>query len=127
MEVFYDGSCAVCMAAMQLYRKRLPENRLRFIDVAHPGFDASLYGRNQEEFMAKIHVRDSHGKFHTDMEGLMTIWRAFPKCSLHRVVGRLVSLPWVNQVARAGYMLFARNRHLFSKHKDACADESCRR
>ncbi len=77
--------------------------------------------------MAKIHVRDNHGRFHTDVEGLMAIWLAFPERSLHRVLGRLVSLPVVNRVARAGYLLFARNRHLFSRHKNACADESCRR
>ncbi len=127
MEVFYDGSCAVCASAMQRYRKRLTGRRLRFIDVAHPEFDASLYGRKQEELMAKIHVRDDHGKFHTDVEGLTAIWREFPKRSLHRALGRVVSLPVVNRVARSGYLLFAHHRHLFSTDKDACTNESCRR
>ncbi len=77
--------------------------------------------------MAKIHVRDSHGIFYTDVEGLMAILRAFPKRSLHRVLGRLASLPVVNRVARVGYMQFARNRHIFSRNKEECNDDSCRR
>ena len=34
LEVFYNGSCAVCVAAMNAYRKRVSKNRLRFIDIS---------------------------------------------------------------------------------------------
>ncbi len=111
LEVFYDGSCALCTRMTDTYRQRLPENRVHFVDICEPGFDPSRYDRTQDEFMKSIHVRDAAGNFHTDIDGIALFCTSFPKSTAHRLVGFALRLPLVGLAARMVYRLFARFRY----------------
>lgn len=125
LQIFYDGSCIVCSTEIESYRKRNPENRLRFIDISAEDFKPEMYGRCADEFMARMHVRDGEGNFYTGVEAFMTIWQAYPSGSIYRLFSALIGLPGVNLLSRCGYSLFARYRHLLPKRAQNCESESC--
>lgn len=125
LEIFYDGSCPVCAREMAAYRRKNPQDRLVFIDIASDDFSASDYGKTQKELMKKMHVRDADGHFTTGVDAFMTIWQAFPSGSIWRLCSALVGLPGVHLLARMSYAVFARNRHLLPKRRGDCADGRC--
>jgi len=125
LEIFYDGSCKICSAEMQGYRKRNPEKRLVFIDISDADFQPEAYGKGLEDFMAKMHVRDGDGHFESGIEAFMLIWQAFPAGSPYRLLGAFVGFPGIRLLARCGYALFARYRHLLPKHVSGCEDGTC--
>jgi len=125
IEIFYDGSCVVCNTEMQVFRKRNPQNRLRFVDISAPDFSALDYGKTQEELMEKLHVLDKEGRFVTGIDAFMVIWQAYPSGSVYRLLSAFVGFPGINLLSRCGYTLFARNRHLLPKRKKQCPDGSC--
>ena len=57
LEAFFDGDCPLCLKEVALLRKLDRKERIRWTDIASPDFDASSYGKTQEEFMAKMHGR----------------------------------------------------------------------
>ncbi|MBN1957814.1 MAG: DUF393 domain-containing protein [Desulfuromonadales bacterium] len=125
LKIFYDGSCLVCAAEMNVYRKRNPQNRFQFIDISTAGFSPEVYGKTREEFMAAMHVLDAEGDFITGVDAFMAIWQAYPSRSVYRLLSVLVGLPGINLLSRLGYKVFARYRHLLPKNKNLCQDGSC--
>ncbi len=122
LEIFYDGSCIVCSTEIDVYRKRNPRQRLVFIDISAETFDAAAYGKEQADFMAQMHVRDSAGEFYTGVEAFRQIWRAYPSGSFYRILAKLLGLPGINFLTRCGYALFARYRHLLPKRNSRDCD-----
>ncbi len=125
LEIFYDGSCLVCSAEMARYRERNEQGRLQFIDISSPDFIAGNYGKTQDEFMARLHVRDSEGRFFTGVDAFMMIWQAYPDCSPYRLLSAVIGLPGLNLLARGGYTLFARYRHLLPDARKGCRGGTC--
>ena len=125
IEIFYDGSCAVCAAEMDFYRRRNPDGKLRFVDISAEDFDPARYGPDHDEFMQQLHVRDAQGSWYLAVEGFRAIWQAYPPKSLWGMLARLVSLPGVDRLARLGYRIFARYRHLLPKREKSCPDGTC--
>lgn len=123
LDIFYDGSCYVCDTEMGRYRKHAGDDRLRFIDISAENFDASEHGRDRDQLMKALHVRDGAGRFHTGVDAFTLLWRALPSPSVFRLLAAVVSAPGIRQVAQAGYALFATSRHLLPrKHRtDRCS------
>lgn len=125
LEIFYDGSCMVCSAEIAKYREVDQLGRLIFIDISSPDFVAETYGKTQDEFMARIHVRDNEGYFHTGVDAFMMIWQVYPDCSPYRLLSAVIGFPGVNLLSRGAYTLFARYRHLLPDARKNCQDGAC--
>ena len=125
LEIFYDGSCLVCSSEIEHYRQRNPQQRLRFIDIRAADFLPSDYGKSQAEFMAKMHVRDQQGQFFSGVDAFLLIWQAYPSGSLYRLLGAVIGFPGINLLARGGYRVFARYRHLLPQKTNSCDSGSC--
>jgi len=124
LQVFYDGSCAVCSREMRVYQRRNSSERLVFFDISAPGFNPAEYGRNLDDFMKELHVRDAMGQYHTGVAAFARIWSAFPESPLYSLLERAVNLPGIRQGADLGYATFARFRHLLPN--TSCHDGNCR-
>lgn len=120
VEVFFDGECPLCTREIAMLR-RLDEKRrrIRFTDIAEPGFDASLLGVSHEYLMAKIHGRLPDGRL---IEGVEVFRRLYAAVGFATLV-RVTRLPVVAPLLDAAYRWFAANRlHLTGR----CANGSCR-
>lgn len=125
LEIFYDGSCLVCATEIDSYRRNNPQGRLKFIDIRAEDFQAAAYGRAADEFLSKLHVRDGNGNFATGVEAFLLIWQAYPSGTRYRLFAAVIGLPGIKLLARGGYAIFARYRHLLPKRKSDCTDGTC--
>ncbi len=125
LQVFYDGSCAVCALEIKRYRDMDRDGRLNIIDISAPGFETAGWGISQSDFMRELHVIDRNGTVYRGVDAFAAIWLAFPESSLPRLLARLIRLPVVDPLARLGYRIFARFRRYLPK-RAACAGDNCR-
>jgi len=125
LEIFYDGSCSICAAEMDFYRRKEHGGRLQFVDISAPEFDPSPYGITLEAFMYEMHAIDSEKHVYRGVEAFAAIWQAFSASTLYGLLGALVMFPGVNLLARTAYWSFARLRKFLPKNHEACRDGTC--
>jgi predicted DCC family thiol-disulfide oxidoreductase YuxK len=125
LQIFFDGSCRVCSAEMESYRRKNPDNRLEFIDISDDDFRSDTYGKSLGDFMAELHVRDAHGNFATGIDAFIAIWQAFPSGSAWRLAAVTLGLPGINSLSRSGYRVFARYRHMLPRRRQDCDTGIC--
>lgn len=126
LKIFYDGSCSVCAAEMEFYRRKEHGDRIHFIDISAAEFDPAPYGITLEAFMHEMHAIDQNNHVYRGVEAFRAIWQAFPASTRYGLLGALVTLPGVNSLARLAYWCFARIRKYLPKSGDDCNDGTCR-
>jgi predicted DCC family thiol-disulfide oxidoreductase YuxK len=126
LQIFYDGSCSVCTAKMELFRRKDHAGRLHFIDISLPGFDPDPFGITLEAFMHEMHAIDRENRVYRGVEAFRAIWQAFPASTWYGLLGTLVTLPGVNMLARCAYWSFARFRRFLPTSREACVNGTCR-
>lgn len=115
MQIFYDGSCSVCAAEMEIYSRKGLADRLHFIDISAPEFDPAPYGITPEAFMYEMHAIDREKRVYRGVDAFRAIWQAFPTSTRYGLLGALVALPGVHLLARLAYWSFARTRKFLPK------------
>ncbi|MBU0946881.1 MAG: DUF393 domain-containing protein [Proteobacteria bacterium] len=123
--VFYDGSCSVCVSEMAHYRKKDRHGRLVLVDISELSFDPAQYGKTVEDFMAKLHVQDSDGRFFTGVNAFVVIWQALPG-RFFRFLASFLLLPGIHFLAERAYALFARYRTILFPSPHKCDSKHCR-
>jgi predicted DCC family thiol-disulfide oxidoreductase YuxK len=119
LTVFFDGACGVCSSEIRHYRS-IADQRLRFIDIAAADFDPGKFGKTLEDFQKQLHASDAAGQFFIGVEAFRKLWEALPS-PFYPLLSSVVGLPLINQAARFGYALFARNRHFLpTRHAASC-------
>jgi len=119
IEVFYDGACPLCMREIRLLQGRDRRHRIRFVDIAADGFDATSVGLTWEALMARIHGRLPDG---TLVEGVEVFRRLYTAIGLGRLVA-LTRLPGIRQLLDLAYRVFAKNRLRLTGR---CVDGACK-
>lgn len=106
IEVFYDGDCPLCAREVRWLRRRDRGERVRFVDIADPCFDAREAGVSLDALMDRIHGRLPDGTIVDGVEVFRRIYAAvgFP------TLARLSRLPGVAGLLDLAYRWFARNR-----------------
>ena len=116
IEAFYDGDCSVCAREVAWLRNQETAARIRFADIAAPGFDADRdAGIPIERLHDCIQARLATGEV---VEGVEVFRHLYEIVALPRVV-RLTPLPVVSRVLDAGYRLLAKNRLLLAGRRVA--------
>lgn len=121
-EVFFDGECPLCVREIGMLRALDRRGRIRFTDIAAPGFETKDVGVPYETLMARIHGRELDGG--QLVEGVEVFRRLYGAVGLGPVVA-LTRLPGVRHALDAGYRWFARNRLQLTGRPDACASGRC--
>jgi predicted DCC family thiol-disulfide oxidoreductase YuxK len=118
VEVFYDGDCPLCMREIRMLQRRDTRARIRFTDIAAPGFDARELGLAPATMMKKIHGRLADG---TIIEGVEVFRQLYDAVGFHRLASAS-RWPGVSQALDVAYTVFARNRLRLTGR---CDDTSC--
>jgi predicted DCC family thiol-disulfide oxidoreductase YuxK len=106
VEVFFDGQCPLCSKEIRMLRGLDRGGRIRFTDIADPGFEAARHGRTLQELMNRIHGRLPDG---TWIEGVEVFRRLYDAAGLRGLVA-VTRWPIVSPALDAAYGWFARNR-----------------
>jgi len=120
LEAYFDGACPLCVREVRLLRRMDRRGRVRFVDIAAPGFDAAAVGIPWESLMDRIHARLPDGQI---VEGVEVFRRVYGALGWPRAVA-LTRLPGLSQTLDLAYRLFARNRLRLTGR---CHDGACRR
>jgi predicted DCC family thiol-disulfide oxidoreductase YuxK len=118
VEVFFDGECPLCTKEIAFVRRLDRRERVRFTDIAAPGFDARSIGKQHDELMARIHARLPDG---TLVEGVEVFRRMYAAAGFGPVVA-LTRVPGISHALDAGYRWFAKNRLRLTGR---CDDGTC--
>lgn len=121
-EVFFDGECPLCVREIGMLRRLDRRGRIRFTDIAAPGFETKDLGVPYEALMARIHGRSLEGDREL-VEGVEVFRRLYAAVGFGPVVA-LTRLPGVRGALDAGYRWFAKNR-LRLTGRDACETGRC--
>jgi predicted DCC family thiol-disulfide oxidoreductase YuxK len=119
LEVWFDGACPLCAREVAFLRRLDRAGRIRFADIAAPGFDASATGIPWQDLMDRIHARLADG---TVVEGVEVFRRLYALLGFAWLVAP-TRLPGVRQLLDLAYRAFARNRLRLTGR---CADGGCR-
>jgi len=120
IEAYFDGACPLCVREMALLRRLDRGGRIRFVDIAAPGFDAAATGIPWQDLMDRIHGRLPDGRV---VEGVEVFRRIYAALGWPRLVAA-TRLPGVRQALDVAYRLFARNRLRLTGR---CDDGACAR
>ena len=126
LRIFYDGACRVCATEIEHYGRSAAAGRLLPVDISAPEFDPAPLGISREALLYQMHAIDAAGRIYRNVEAFWAIWQAFPAASGYGLLGRLVTLPLLNPLARLGYRIFARLRRYLPRREGDCATGSCR-
>lgn len=105
-EVFFDSECPLCRREIAMLRRLDRRERIRFTDIAAPGFEAAAIGLDHAHLMARIHGRLPDG---TLVEGVEVFRRLYAAVGFAPLVA-LTRLPVVSQLLDLSYRWFAKNR-----------------
>lgn len=118
VEAFHDGDCPLCAREVALLRRLDRRGRIRFVDIAAPGFDPAPLGRTREELMDRMHARLPDGRW---VEGVEVFRRLYAAVGLGLLVAP-TRLPGVSHLLDLAYRAFARNRLRLTGR---CRDGAC--
>ncbi|MSQ09691.1 MAG: DUF393 domain-containing protein [Dehalococcoidia bacterium] len=106
IELFYDGDCPLCKREVALLRRMDPRSRMRFTDIATPGFDAAEVGVPWQALLDRIHGRLSDGSV---IEGVEVFRRLYGAVGFGPLVA-VSRLPGISHLLEVVYRVFAKNR-----------------
>jgi predicted DCC family thiol-disulfide oxidoreductase YuxK len=115
VEVFFDGDCPLCTREIDLLRRLDRFGRIRFTDIAAPGFDPSALSTSMDALMSRIHGRLPDGSW---IEGVEVFRRLYAAVGFGPLVA-LTRLPGVSHALDAAYAVFAKNRLRWTGRCDA--------
>jgi predicted DCC family thiol-disulfide oxidoreductase YuxK len=118
IEVFFDGDCPLCKREVAFLTKRDKHRRIVATDIAHASFDASKFGRSQQEFMATIQGRLADGTWISGVEVFRNLYAAVGFTRLVRI-SRFRPLAWILDLS---YAFFAKHRLRLTGR---CASNAC--
>ncbi len=101
-QILVDGNCIVCDLEVQHYKRVAPAEFV-LVDISAPDFDASRFGLTPEAVNRHLHAIAPDGSLHVGVDAFLHIWSRIPR---YRFLNRLVGLPGVYALARAGYAVF---------------------
>lgn len=111
LTLYYDGACPVCLAEMRnLMLRNQRAQRLRFVDIAAPGFEEPA-GVTRDELAGLLHAQAPDGSW---LRGVNTFVAMYEAVGLSWVA-RSLSSPGLQPLADRLYPWVARRRYLFPR------------
>ena len=77
MKVYYNESCKICKAEIDLYKKeRIQE--IDWIDITNNNLAEKETSKNSKELLRRLHVEDE-GKVLQGAEAFLVVWKKIPR------------------------------------------------
>jgi predicted DCC family thiol-disulfide oxidoreductase YuxK len=109
--VYFDGSCPLCRAEIEYYRRKDQALALRFVDVSETSA-VTPEGITQQRAMERFHVRTRDGRVLSGAAAFVEVWTRLPKW---RWAARAGSLPGALATLDLVYRIFLPVRPFISR------------
>ena len=115
--VLFDGGCPLCSREIRHYRRLRGANDIDWLDISQPETQMPIDGVDRATAMARFHVRDQAGRWHSGAFGFAELWSHLAGYRyLSRMLRATGLLPFVDRL----YGRFARWRL-----RDRCDAATC--
>jgi len=109
--VYFDGSCPLCRAEIDYYRRKDDAGALCFVDVSQSP-DTLAEGLTRQAAMERFHVRAPDGQLLSGAVAFVAVWQRLPAW---RWAARAAALPGALRILELGYRLFLPVRPVLSR------------
>ena len=90
MKVYFNNSCKICKAEIDLYKKEKIEE-IEWIDITDNYLAQKETLKSDKELLRRLHVRDGE-KLKQGAEAFLALWKKIPK---YRFLYKILKLPIV--------------------------------
>ena len=102
MEVYFNNSCKICKAEIDLYKKE-KINQINWIDITN-NQDAKIEtNKNHKQLLRRLHVKKD-GKIFSGAKAFLLIWKNIPK---YKILYTILSLPVIFKIFSIIYEIVA--------------------
>ena len=105
--LIYDDACPICLSAVARLKKLDRAGLIILIPLSRPELPAEFVIPAKEELLRQLYLFSPNNEVFKGADAVMRILSIFPRS---RLLGWLISLPVLKQLARVGYGIIARNR-----------------
>ena len=102
MKVYFNNSCRICKAEIDLYKK---ENikEINWVDITNNSFAENEISKTDKELLRRLHVKDGE-KVLQGAEAFLTLWKKIPK---YRFLYNFFKLPIIFSIFSFVYEIIA--------------------
>ena len=110
MKVYFNNSCKICKAEIDLYKKEKID-QINWIDITNNKKAKIETKKNYKQLIRRLHV-EKDGKIFSGAKAFLLVWKNIPK---YRILYSIFSLPIIFQIFSVTYeiiafFLFLKNR-----------------
>ena len=77
MKVYFNNSCRICKAEIDLYKKENIEE-INWVDITNNSLAESETSKTNKELLRRLHVKDGEKVF-KGAEAFLIVWKKIPK------------------------------------------------
>ena len=110
MKVYYNESCNICKAEINLYKKQNIEE-IEWVDITNNIIAEKETSKNDKNLLRRLHVIDN-GKVFEGAEAFLLVWKKIPK---YRFLYKFFKLPVIFQIFKFTYEIIAYFLYLKNK------------
>tara|TARA_B100001059_G_scaffold88499_1_gene87003 strand:- start:289 stop:636 length:348 start_codon:yes stop_codon:yes gene_type:complete len=115
MKVFFNNSCKICKAEIDLYKKEKVKE-IDWVDITNNDQAKKETSKNSKELLRRLHVKDD-GKILQGAEAFLILWKKMPK---YNFLYNFFKLPIIFNLFSFGYEIVA--FFLYLKNKKQLKD-----
>ena len=110
MKVYYNNSCKICRAEINLYKK---ENikEIDWVDITNNSTAEIETSKNDKELLRRLHVKDGN-KIIGGAKAFLLVWKKIPK---YKLLYYFFKLPIIFTIFRISYEIIAYFLYLKNK------------
>ncbi|MDA9643862.1 DUF393 domain-containing protein [Candidatus Pelagibacter sp.] len=110
MKVYYNASCNICKAEINLYKKQNIEE-IEWVDITNNVIAEKETSKNDKNLLKRLHVIDD-GKVFEGAEAFLLVWKKIPK---YKFLYNFFKLPIIFTFFKfsyeiVAYFLYLKNR-----------------
>ena len=102
MKVYFNNSCKICKAEIDLYKKQKIQE-IDWIDITDNSSAEKEISRTDKELLRRLHVKDGE-KVLQGAEAFLVVWKKIPK---YRFLYNFFKLPIIFSLFSFGYEIIA--------------------
>ena len=102
MKVYFNNSCKICKAEIDLYKKEKIED-IEWVDITDNNLAKKETSKNSKELLRRLHVKDGE-KVIKGAKAFLILWKKMPK---YRFLYNFFKLPIIFNLFCIGYEVIA--------------------
>ena len=112
MKVYYNESCSICRAEINIYKKQNIEE-IEWVDITKNIAAEKKTSKNGKDLLRRLHVIED-GKVFEGAEAFLYVWKKIPK---YKFLYNFFKLPIIFTLFKFGYEIIAYFLYLKNKNQ----------